>query len=366
MGWSALCGSTATFLLTFQPYFSENTSKGAGGFGVRPTAIRKSVLDSHTSPLPTSPVPTGEGWGGGLQLVERLCNSRRVCPYVTEIFMSDVILSHFQAKPLLAAMACGERLLRISLDLGLTTTEIALTEQAALLPTGPIHTEALQEITEAEVNCFVVAGGTTKKIQFYSTEMARHYSLMPTESAPTMLISGLPMHRIKNTNPHKDTLAKIRAAAPRGRVLDTATGLGYTAIEAAKTASDVVTIELDPVAQQVCRLNPWSRALFDNPKIEQKIGDSFDVIETLERESFARIIHDPPMFSLAGHLYSGEFYAQMFRVLKPGGRAFHYIGDPESKSGSRTTRGVVERLKQAGFARVESAAGAFGVVAFKS
>ncbi len=280
-------------------------------------------------------------------------------------FMTHVILSHFQTKPMLAAMARGERAVHTSLDLGLTTVEIALTEQEAVLPTGPIHKETLQEIDEAEVNCFVVEGGAIKKIQAYSTEMARHYSLMPTESAPTMLISGLPMHRIKNTNPHKDTLAKIRATAPRGRVLDTATGLGYTAIEAAKTASSVVTIELDPVAQQICRMNPWSRELFDNPKIEQKMGDSFDVIETLESESFLRIIHDPPMFGLAGHLYSGEFYEQMFRVLKPGGRAFHYIGDPESKSGSRTTRGVVERLKKAGFARVESAAGAFGVVAFK-
>ena len=279
--------------------------------------------------------------------------------------MSPAILSHFQAKPILAAMARGERTVRTSLDLGLTTIEIALTEHEALLPTGPINAETLHSIAEAEVNCFVIEQGGAKKIQAYSEEFARHYSLMPTESAPTMLISGLPMHRIKNTNPHKDTLAKIRAADPRERVLDTATGLGYTAIEAAKTASAVVTIELDPVAQQICRMNPWSRELFVSQKIEQKIGDSFDVIETLERESFSRVIHDPPMFGLAGHLYSGEFYEQLFRVLKPGGRAFHYIGDPESKSGSRVTRGVVERLKNVGFARVESAAQAFGVVAFK-
>ena len=280
--------------------------------------------------------------------------------------MTDVILSHFQATPILAAMARGERLIRASLDLGLTTIEIGLTEQEAILPIGPISKDVLRDISESDVNCFVIEAGVAKKIQAYSKEFERHYSLMPTESAPTMLISGLPMHRIKNTNPHKDTLAKIRAADPRGRVLDTATGLGYTAIQAAKTASEVVTIELDAVAQQICRMNPWSRELFDNPKIEQKIGDSFDVIETFERESFSRIIHDPPMFGLAGHLYSGEFYAQMFRVLKPGGRAFHYIGDPESKSGSRVTRGVVERLKQAGFARIENAAEAFGVIAFKT
>ena len=52
-----------------------------------------------------------------------------------------------------------------------------------------------------------------------------------------------------------------------GCVLDTATGLGYTAIEAAKTAEQVVTIELDPVALEIARLNPWSQTMFDNPEI---------------------------------------------------------------------------------------------------
>jgi predicted methyltransferase len=44
---------------------------------------------------------------------------------------------------------------------------------------------------------------------------------------------------------------------------------------------------------------------------------------------------------------------------------FHYIGNPESQSGGRTTKGVVKRLMDAGFARVEPRAKAFGVAAFK-
>jgi predicted methyltransferase len=180
-----------------------------------------------------------------------------------------------------------------------------------------------------------------------------------------MLISGIPMHRIKDTNPEKDTRQKIKAAHPMGRVLDTATGLGYTAISAAESAELVMTIELDPAAQDICRRNPWSQGLFENPKIEQRIGDSFDVIETFENASFNRIIHDPPTFSLAGHLYSRDFYAEMHRVLKSGGRAFHYIGDPESKSGSRITAGVIKRLEQVGFSQVRRAPRAFGVVIYK-
>ena len=38
-------------------------------------------------------------------------------------------------------------------------------------------------------------------------------------------------------------------------------------------------------------------------------------------ESFSVIIHDPPMFSLAGELYSA-FYQQAYRVLKQTGRIF--------------------------------------------
>jgi predicted methyltransferase len=148
-------------------------------------------------------------------------------------------------------------------------------------------------------------------------------------------------------------------------VLDTTTGLGYTAIEAARTARRVVTIEIDPTAQEIARQNPWSQALFDNPKITQVLGDAFDEIEEFEAESFSTIIHDPPMFSLAGDLYSREFYQQAFRVLKPNGRIFHYIGDPQSKSGARTTAGVIRRLQEAGFKRVTRAPRAFGVVAYK-
>src|SRR5258708_23084216 len=112
-------------------------------------------------------------------------------------------------------------------------------------------------------------------------------SLMPAEKAPSMLIAGFVMHRIKDIDPHEDTLRKIAAIAPVvGRVLDTATGLGYTAIEAAKTAQQVVTIELDPAAQEMARLNPWSHALFDNPRIQQQTADALQVVPDFADTSY--------------------------------------------------------------------------------
>jgi predicted methyltransferase len=189
---------------------------------------------------------------------------------------------------------------------------------------------------------------------------------MPTWRAPTMLISGLPMHRIKDTDPHADTLEKIKTVAPvSGHVLDTATGLGYTAIQAARTARHVTTIELDATALEVARLNPWSQSLFENPKITQVIGDSFEEAVKFEAQTFTRIIHDPPMFSRAGDLYSGEFYRQLYRVLQPGGRLFHYIGDLDSRSGRVVAKGAVRRLQEAGFRRVVPQPTAFGLVAYK-
>jgi predicted methyltransferase len=281
--------------------------------------------------------------------------------------MKYIVLSHFQTVPLLAARQAGERSARVSLDLGLTTDDVSLEESGVRFPDGQSLTwQDLEAIDASERGCFVIEGNTPHKIQFFSERTNQLYSLMPTRRAPTMLISGLPMHRIKGTDPHADTLEKIKAIAPvSGRVLDTATGLGYTAIQAARTAQHVTTIELDPAALEVARLNPWSQSLFENPKITPVIGDSFEEIVKFEAHTFTRIIHDPPMFSLAGDLYSGQFYRQLFRVLQPGGRLFHYIGDLESKSGRVVSKGARRRLQEAGFKRVTLCLAAFGLVAYK-
>jgi predicted methyltransferase len=278
-----------------------------------------------------------------------------------------IVLSYLQARQMLEAREMGQSVAIVSTDLNLTESEIKLQPEGVLFRTGErLDWKSIEEISSNEIACYSVENNALKAIKGFSEFSGRVFGLMPTTSAPTMLISGIPMHRIKDTDPHQDTLNKIKALAPvKGDVLDTTTGLGYTAIEAAKTASHVTTIEIDPVAQEMARLNPWSQALFDNPRITQVIGDAFDEIESFDAESFSTIIHDPPMFSLAGDLYSLAFYRQAFRVLKPSGRIFHYIGDPESKSGARVTAGVIRRLQEAGFRRVVRAPRAFGVVAHK-
>ncbi len=254
----------------------------------------------------------------------------------------------------------------LSADLGLTTLKAERTPEGWLLPDRQILTfKHVDRINEEENGCFRLTDNELHKVEAFSAITNRYYSLMPTPKSPTMLISGIPMHRIKDTTPLEDTAEKIKALAkPYGRILDTSTGLGYTAILAARTAEQVITIEFDPVVLNICRQNPWSRELFSNPKIIKLVGDSYDLAVQFEDEFFNAIIHDPPTINLAGHLYSRTIYDTFFRILKSNGRLFHYIGNPESKSGASVGRGVVERLRQAGF-KVTPKPRAFGVLAEK-
>ena len=274
--------------------------------------------------------------------------------------------------PLLAGRAAGAATARLSLDLGVSHVDVELSDDGVLLPDRQtlrwedVERVAHDEASHVEGHCFVLGDGRLERVQVFSPAFNRLYSLVATKTAPTLLISGIPMHRIKESDPRRDTGAKLRMLAPvRGRVLDTATGLGYTAIEAARTADHVTTCELDPAVLEVARLNPWSADLFDNPKIEQRVGDTFDLVQGFADGAFDRVIHDPPMFNLAGELYSGGFYRQLFRVLRGRGRIFHYVGNPDSPSGSRVTRGVARRLQEAGFTWVRRQPEAFGVLAQK-
>ena len=234
--------------------------------------------------------------------------------------------------------------------------------------------------------------------RIYSNTIDRVCALCPSDSvnselAPTALIAGFSMHRFGlGVDPKEDTRRKIASLKPyKGNnlaVLDVCTGLAYTAIMASEleNVSSVTTIELDPTMTQICAMNPHSKGLFGRAKnttkkrredggeddyekhniISQLYGNAFDVIQTLPDRAFDRIIHDPPTFALAGELYGEKFYSELFRVLKPSGRVYHYTGDPSSNvAGGGGVRGIVKRMKLVGFESVEIDQHAHGVVAAK-
>jgi predicted methyltransferase len=277
------------------------------------------------------------------------------------------VLARFQATELLKAKANGLARTMASLDLGLSQQEVQLIPVGIAAKNQPLLTwEWLQKIADSENSCFRVLNGTMEEIRGYSESSRRTFSLFPTAEAPALFISGFTMHRCKDISPRRAALEMVRAAAPvRGRVLDTATGLGYTAIAAAQSAMAVITIELNPGSLEMARANPWSQELFNHPAISLVAGDSSEEIGKFPDGHFSVIIHDPPSMSLAGDLYSGEFYRQAWRILAGNGRMFHYLGDPNSTLGGRVTKGVVNRLRLAGFRRIIPKPSAYGVLACK-
>ena len=176
------------------------------------------------------------------------------------------------------------------------------------------------------------------------------------------------MHRIKDVDPKTDTILKLKSLGKiYGIVLDCCTGLGYTAILAArrKKVEKVVTIEKDENVVFIAKQNPFSKELFTNPKIELIIGDVTKEIKNFEEEYFNFIIHDPPRISIAEELYSLNFYKQLFRVLKRNGKIFHYVGKPGIKQRKKYLQGIIRRLRKAGFRKIKKVDYALGLLISK-
>lgn len=206
-----------------------------------------------------------------------------------------------------------------------------------------------------------------KKIQFFSEDTQLLYQLYG--SPATLKISGVPMHRHIRMNPLQDTETKIKVADPKGRVLDTCMGLGYTSIFSARKpeVKEVLVFERDPNVIEIAKLNPDSKEFFENKKIKLTNADVSEEIESLPSESFDIIIHDPPTFAISPDLYTLKFHGQLFRILKKQGRLWHYCPEPGkmSKKGSKLKERVMKQLKQVGFAKVNYDSASSGIIAIK-
>ena len=176
--------------------------------------------------------------------------------------------------------------------------------------------------------------------------------LVPTDwGPPTFEIDGVKMLPTRQGSPYEDARRKVALIEPGGkRVLDTCAGLGYFAAWCLEGgASEVTSYEINPDVLWLRTLNPWSPA--HGPGLNLIAGDVSAAIRGLADGSFDAILHDPPRFGLAGELYSQAFYDELARVLRPGGRLFHYTGTPNRLTSGRDVPHEVERrLRFAGFA----------------
>lgn len=180
--------------------------------------------------------------------------------------------------------------------------------------------------------------------------------LVPTEwGAPTFEIDGIKMLPSAKLSPFDDARRKVELIAPAGKtVLDTCGGLGYFA--ACCLDAGVVQIrsfEKNPDVLWLRTLNPWSPdpdGAGSGGRLQLAQGDVSEEIAALPSNSVDAILHDPPRFGIAGELYSQVFYDQLARVIRSGGKLFHYTGAPNKlTSGRDVPREVAKRLEKAGF-----------------
>ena len=269
-----------------------------------------------------------------------------------------MIISQYQAQQLLEAKNEELKNIDISLDLNLTKSKIKIESNFFIFPESQKLDETLlKKVIKDSKSCFLIKNNSIIKIQMFSEQTNKFYKLVPTKDAPTLEISGIRMHVTKEMTPMQDTKKKVESISPiKGVVLDTCMGLGYTAIEASKTADFVISCEKDENIMEIARINPWSKKLFNNESIRILKTSIFDEIKFFKNEMFDAIIHDPPRLSLATELYSSEFYKQLFRVLKKNGKIYHYTGAPGSKFRKiNLARNVDKRLKTAGFKNIKAA-----------
>jgi hypothetical protein len=180
--------------------------------------------------------------------------------------------------------------------------------------------------------------------------------LVPTEwGVPTFEIDGIKMLPTAKASPLEDARRKVALVEPRGKVvLDTCGGLGYFAaccLEAG--AAQIRSFEKNPDVLWLRTLNPWSPDP-DDPAHGGRLvlvhADVSQAIAQVADASVDALLHDPPRFGIAGELYSLAFYQQLARVLRRGGRLFHYTGSPNKlTSGRDVPREVARRLENAGF-----------------
>jgi predicted methyltransferase len=257
---------------------------------------------------------------------------------------------------LLAAARAGRATLDCSLDLGRSTTTIAVGDGAwNWAGRAYPYLESCRDRT-----VYHWTGEAFEPVARYSASLVK---LVPTEwGPPTFEIDGIKMLPTAQVSPYEDARGKVDLVQPRGKViLDTCGGLGYFAAWClVGGAARVLSFEKNPEVMWLRSLNPWSPSA--GAGLELTLGDIAVEIAALPDASVDAILHDPPRFGIAGELYSQAFYDHLARVIRRRGRLFHYTGAPNRLSRGRDLASeVARRLSLAGFAAQASGDGVLAV-----
>lgn len=265
---------------------------------------------------------------------------------------------------LLAARAAGTAAVECSLDLGRSTVTVQTGAQSwSCLGRQFPYPESCKDRT-----VYWCSGIDFQPVARFSGSLIK---LVPTPwGPPTFEIDGIKMLPTAQVSPYDDARRKVGLIEPRGKqILDTCGGLGYFAAWCLEGgAAWVNSFEKNPDVIWLRSLNPWSPDPTTAPQTGRGLtltsADVTQRIAALPDGSADAALHDPPRFGIAGELYSQAFYDQLARVLKRGGRLFHYTGTPNKLSHGRDLPNeVATRLRRAGFA---TELNGDGVLAMKS
>ena len=259
------------------------------------------------------------------------------------------LLTRDAAAALLAARDRGDTAWHGSLDLGRTLADARLEARTwqwrdAAYP----YPDRLKDRT-----LYYWDGEDFSPISRYAGSLIK---LVPTEwGAPTFEIDGIKMLPTSKESPLDDAQRKVALVEPHGKVvLDTCGGLGYfAACCLAAGAARILSFEKNADVLWLRTLNPWSPdpdAPGHGGRLQLAHADISQAITQVADASVDAVLHDPPRFGIAGELYSQAFYDQLARVLRRGGKLFHYTGTPNKLTSGRDVPGeVAKRLEKAGF-----------------
>lgn len=262
---------------------------------------------------------------------------------------SGPLLTRTLGNALLAARDQGAAGWTDSLDLGLSTDTASLSADAwcwrgqTLAYPGKLKDRTI----------YYWDGEDFEPVSRFSGSLIK---LVPTEwGAPTFEIDGIKMLPTSKASPIDDARRKVALIEPRGkRVVDTCGGLGYfAACCLAAGVARIDSFEKNADVLWLRTLNPWSPdpdAAASSGRLNLDHADVSQAIVGIADASVDALLHDPPRFGIAGELYSQIFYDQLSRVLRRGGKLFHYTGSPNKlTSGRDVPNEVSKRLEKAGF-----------------
>lgn len=257
------------------------------------------------------------------------------------------LLTRASGDALTAAHAAGHAAWRGSLDLGRSSGE-------AQLGTDQWHWQGIAYPYPGKLKDRTLYWWDGEAFAPVSRYAGKLIKLVPTDwQVPTFEIDGIKMLPTEKESPLDDARRKVALVQPAGKaVLDTCGGLGYFAACCLDAGvARLQSFEKNEDVLWLRSLNPWSPAPDASAgRLQLAHADVSQAIAALPDAAFDAALHDPPRFGIAGELYSLDFYRQLARVLRKGGRLFHYTGSPNRlTSGRDVPREVANRLGNAGF-----------------